>query len=69
MTLERASELVIAINNIDRINRIETGEMGTKAPDLFAHFVEYFRMNDEQILEFATLCGFTTLERKYLGEK
>lgn len=65
MTLERASELVVAISNIDKINRIETGELGTKAPDLFAHFVEFFQMNDEQIMEFAGLCGFNALETKY----
>lgn len=64
MTLERASELVVAISNIDRINRMD-GFVGTKAPDLFAHFVEFFQMNDEQIMEFAELCGFNTLETKY----
>jgi hypothetical protein len=61
MTLERASELVIALNNLDRLKRIETGEMGTNAPDLFAHFVDYFKMRDEQIMEFAELCGFNIL--------
>lgn len=48
MTLERASEIVQSLreNNIDH------------AQDLFAHFVNYFDLTDENIKYFAVLCGY-----------
>jgi hypothetical protein len=50
MTLEKASELVIALRKVDRL----------KSYDLFDHFLDVFKIKNNQTLvnNFAVLCGF-----------
>lgn len=48
MTLERASEIVMATRKSDR----------EAAMDLFAHFVEHFNLGGERITTFAVLCEY-----------
>lgn len=54
MTLERASELVMAAHSANR-------EAGW---DLFAHFCDYFNLHEfHEINPFAEMCGFAVATR------
>ena len=52
MTLERASELVAAMQEVD----------SDKAVELFAHFVDYFDLYDTTLVDFAVMSGFPIAE-------
>jgi hypothetical protein len=51
MTLERASELVSLLRTAQKPPDVS-------ACELFDHFVDYFKLEGEQIVRFAELCGF-----------
>lgn len=53
MTLERASEIV---------NALREARSGTKAEDLFSHFVDVLKLENQDELEmFAEMCGYGIL--------
>lgn len=51
MTLERAAEMV-------SILREKQQPTDLAACDLFDHFVDFFKLKDDQLITFAKLCGF-----------
>jgi len=51
MTLERAAELIAKLR--------ETQNPTDLSPcDLFAHFADFFKLKEKQLITFAQMCGF-----------
>lgn len=60
LTLERASELVSALRASDD---------PLKAVSLFDHFVDFFKIEEDALIDFAILCGYLVAGNVMLAEK
>jgi len=62
MTIEMAADLVIAMKIADKNNNFLNKQVGIEptynAEELFGFFVDYFKMNMDQITNFAELCMY-----------
>lgn len=60
LTLERASELVSALRESDD---------PLKAVSLFDHLVDFFKIEEEALIDFAIMCGYLVAGNVMLVKK